>query len=363
MTWDIAKDRATSFPEKPAVLHRTAPERGLPAFAPAVLADPFGRRISYLRLSVTDHCNLRCFYCMSGKVQFLPRADVLSLSELYRVAESFIQLGVRAVRLTGGEPLMRRNLVWLVERLGRHVEQGRLDEVTMTTNGIHLAANAARLRAAGLSRVNVSLDSLDPDTFGRITRHGELHRVLDGIETAQAAGMTVKINTVALRGINEKDYDALIAWCGERGVDMTLIETMPLGEVTNAGAGLFLPLDELRQRLEQRWTLVPSTHRTSGPSDYLTVLETGRRLGFITPLSNCFCDRCNRVRVTCTGRLYQCLGQEEQAVDLRQVLRSRHDPSCLNRTIRDAIAAKPEGHDFKTAEKPVLSRHMNVTGG
>lgn len=334
-----------------------------PGSAAPELVDGFGRCISYLRLSVTDHCNLRCFYCMSKKVTFLPRSDVLSLNELYRVAEAFIDLGVRSVRLTGGEPLMRRDLSWLVERLGRQVALGRLDEITLTTNGTELAAHARTLHALGVRRVNVSLDTLDPELFRRITRHGELSRVLAGIDAALSAGLAVKINTVALKGVNDGGFDDLLAWCGQAGADMTLIETMPLGNLPQDGADLYLPLSEVRRDLGERWTLLPSRHRTSGPADYVDVGETGRRLGFVAALSHRFCGSCNRVRVTCTGTLYTCLGQGENGADLKAALRKGTDSGPLLRAIQVAMATKPGGHRFAPGAGGSVGRHMNLTGG
>jgi cyclic pyranopterin phosphate synthase len=329
------------------------------------MIDPFGRRVTYLRLSVTDRCDLRCLYCMAEDMEFLPKAEVLSLEELERLSSAFIDLGVRKLRLTGGEPLVRRGIMGLINRLGAYVASGQLDEVTLTTNGTQLAKHAAGLAAAGMRRINVSLDTLDPDTFHRITRLGRLDAVLDGIAAAKQAGLRVKINTVALKGINEDQIDGLIAWCGEHGHDITLIETMPLGDIAGYRTDQYLPLDETRRRLEQNWTLTPSAHRSGGPARYVTVGETGGRLGFITPMTHNFCEGCNRVRVTCTGTMYQCLGQED-SVDLRAPLRTSEADETLRNAILDGIAHKPKGHDFiidRDHQRPVLTRHMSMTGG
>jgi cyclic pyranopterin phosphate synthase len=328
------------------------------------MIDPFGRSITYLRVSVTDRCDLRCVYCMAEHMEFLPKAEVLTLEELRRLCLAFVRLGVRKIRLTGGEPLVRRNVMALVRGLGELVAAGALDELTLTTNGTQLAGMAADLAAAGIRRINVSLDSLDPATFHAVTRHGDLGRVLDGLAAAKAAGLAVRINAVALRGINEDEFDRLIGWCGEQGFDLCLIETMPLGEVEHR-LERYLPLSLVRQRLERRWTLLPSDWRTGGPARYVTVAETGRRLGFITPLTHNFCEGCNRVRVTCTGTLTMCLGQEDSA-DLRAPLRASEADELLEAAILAAIARKPKGHDFqidRDHQAPALRRHMNVTGG
>ncbi|MDR3440760.1 GTP 3',8-cyclase MoaA [Telmatospirillum sp.] len=329
------------------------------------MIDPFGRTITYLRLSVTDRCDLRCVYCMSEDMEFLPKADLLSLEELERLADAFLRLGVRKLRLTGGEPLVRRGIMDLIKRLGKHVAAGRLDELTLTTNGTQLAVCAEDLAKAGVRRINVSLDSLDPAVFRRITRTGDLKKVLTGIAAAKAAGLMVKINAVALKGITEYEVDCLVAWCGEQGHDLTLIETMPLGDIDGDRLDQYLPLDAVRRHLEQRWTLEPLTVSSGGPARYVHVAETGRKLGFITPLTEHFCASCNRVRVTCTGTLYPCLGQED-AVDLRAPLRAGESDALLERAIMAAIDHKPEGHDFIIDEnhrRPALSRHMNTTGG
>ncbi len=333
----------------------------------ACLSDSFGRSIRYLRLSVTDRCDLRCLYCMAEDTQFLPKSGVLTIEELGRVAEAFIRLGVRKLRLTGGEPLVRRGVMDLVARLGQQVGQG-LDELTLTTNGSQLARHADALAAAGVRRINVSLDTLDGDLFTRITRGGRLGNVLLGIAKAKAAGMEIKINTVALRGLNDHQFDDLLRWCGEWELDLTLIETMPLGEVTGGGrVEHYLPLDLVRRDLEQRWTLftdpTPRRDANPGPARMMRVAQTGRRLGFITPLSGCFCDSCNRVRVSCSGTLYPCLGQE-QATDLRPALRGSEADGALDQAIFAAIGDKPRGHDFVIDEnRPSLGRFMSVTGG
>jgi cyclic pyranopterin phosphate synthase len=328
------------------------------------MIDPFGRRITYLRLSVTDRCDLRCFYCMAEEMEFLPKPEVLSLEELERLSLAFIRLGVRKLRLTGGEPLVRRGIMTLIESLGRQVAAGRLDELTLTTNGTQLAKCAEGLKAAGVRRINVSLDSLDAARFHRITRFGDISKVLEGIAAAKQAGLQVKINTVALKGLNEDEFDRLIAWCGEEGFDMTLIETMPMGEVAGQRSDQYLPLDEVRRRLSERWGLEPIDYRTGGPATYVRVAETGRRLGFITPMTHNFCEGCNRVRVTCTGTLFMCLGQDD-SVDLREPLRTGADDVALENAIRRGIAHKPKGHDFviDRDHRPAVARHMNVTGG
>jgi cyclic pyranopterin phosphate synthase len=323
------------------------------------MIDPFGRTVSYLRVSVTDRCDFRCTYCMAEDMRFLPKAELLSLEELERLCAAFIRLGVRKIRLTGGEPLVRRDVMRLIEALGRHLGAG-LEELTLTTNGSQLAQYAKGLAAAGVKRINVSLDTLDPEKFAAVTRRGEFSQVVAGIEAAAAAGLAVKINTVALRGVNEHEISAMLAWCGERKFDLCLIESMPMGEVEYR-AETHLPLPEVRARLERDWTLLPSSYATGGPARYVQVAETGQRLGFITPLSHNFCEACNRVRVTCTGRLYMCLGQED-AADLRAPLRARADDAALEAAIAAAIARKPKGHDFDIT-RAATARHMSVTGG
>jgi len=330
------------------------------------MLDPFGRSISYLRVSVTDRCDFRCVYCMAEDMAFLPKADILTLEELDRVCGAFVRLGVRKLRLTGGEPLVRRGIMTLFRALGRHLETGALDELTVTTNGSQLARYAEELRAAGVRRINVSLDTLDPEKFAAITRWGRLDQVLAGIGAAQRAGLKIKINTVALKGVNEEEFDRLVAWCGEEGLDLVFIEVMPLGEI-GAGARLdqYLPLSLVRAQLNRRWTLDESDYRTGGPARYFTVRETGRKLGFITPLTHNFCESCNRVRLTCTGTLYMCLGQED-AADLRTPLRMAEDDGPLEAAIHEAISRKPKGHDFvidRRHIRPAVKRHMSVTGG
>jgi len=332
----------------------------------APLIDPFARAITYLRVSVTDRCDLRCVYCMSEDMSFLPKAEILSLEELDRLASAFVRLGVRKLRLTGGEPLVRRNVTGLIASLGRHLKSGALDELTLTTNGTQLAKHAEALAAAGVKRINVSLDTLNADKFRAITRWGDLARVQAGLEAARAAGLAIKINTVALKGVNDDEFDRMVAWAGEQGFDLTFIEVMPLGEIGGeVRLDQYLPLSLLRARLEQSWTLTESSHRTGGPARYVTVAETGRRLGFITPLTHNFCESCNRVRVTCTGTLYMCLGQED-AADLRAPLRASDDDAVLDGAIREAITRKPKGHDFvidRRHRAPAVARHMSVTGG
>ena len=329
------------------------------------MIDPFGREITYLRVSVTDRCDFRCVYCMSEHMSFLPKAEILSLEELDRVCGAFIRLGVRKLRLTGGEPLVRRGIMGLFRSLGRRLGSGDLDELTVTTNASQLAKVASELVDCGVRRINVSLDTLDPQKFRAITRWGRLEQVLAGIEAGRSAGLKIKINTVAMHGINEDEIEALIAWCGEQGFDLTLIETMPLGEIDGDRTEQYLPLSIVRTRLEERWTLTDLDYRTNGPARYVEVKETGQRLGFITPLTHNFCESCNRVRLTCTGTLYMCLGQEDTA-DLRGPLRADDNDEQLIKAIGAAIAAKPKGHDFiidRQHNRPVLTRHMNVTGG
>ena len=330
----------------------------------APLVDPFGRAISYLRVSVTDRCDFRCVYCMPERMRFLPRADLLTLEELERLASVFIRLGTRRIRITGGEPLVRRGVETLVERLGARLGDG-LDELTMTTNGSQLAEHAPALARAGMRRLNVSLDTLDPAKFSAITRGGHLERVLAGIQQAQDAGISIKINTVALRDLNEDEFDAMLAWCGRHGHDLCLIETMPMGAVEEDRTDRYLPLSLVRARLAARWTLTETSYRTGGPARYVTVAETGGRLGFITPMTHNFCESCNRVRLSCTGTLFMCLGQDD-AADLRAVLRAGGSEATLEAAIREAIARKPKGHDFiidRGAAAPSIGRHMSVTGG
>ena len=329
------------------------------------LIDPFGRAITYLRVSVTDRCDFRCVYCMAENMVFLPKQDLLSLEELDRLCSVFVDKGVRKLRLTGGEPLVRRGIMTLVGSLSRHLISGALDELTITTNGSQLAKYAGELATHGVERINVSLDTLDPDKFRAITRWGELDKVLAGIDAALAAGLRVKINAVALKGVNEDELGDLTAWAHERGMDLTIIEVMPLGDIGAGRLEQYLPLSVVRARLSQRYTLEEIDYRTGGPARYVKVKETGGRLGFITPLTHNFCESCNRVRVTCTGTLYMCLGQED-AADLRTPLRLSPNNDALEQAIVDAIARKPKGHDFiidRRHQHPALARHMNVTGG
>ena len=327
------------------------------------MIDPFGRRITYLRVSVTDRCDIRCVYCMAEKTIFLPRKDLLTLEEIDRLTSAFIAKGVRKVRLTGGEPLVRKNLMWLIKQLSRHLGDG-LDELTLTTNGSQLTRYAAELAECGIKRINVSLDTLDPDKFRAITRWGEFAKVMGGIDAADRAGLKIKINTVALRGVNEDEFQDLVRWAHRRGFDLTLIETMPMGEIGRDRTEQYLPLSIVRTRLADRFTLEDSAYRTGGPARYVQVRETGGRLGFITPLTHNFCESCNRVRVTCTGTLYMCLGQEDSA-DLRAPLRASESDHLLNAAIDAAIAAKPKGHDFviERGGKPAVARTMSTTGG
>ena len=329
------------------------------------MIDPFGRGVSYLRVSVTDRCDFRCVYCMAEDMTFLPKAEILSLEELDRLCARFIHLGVRKLRLTGGEPLVRRNIMSLIDNLGRHLKSGALDELTLTTNGSQLAKHANGLAKAGVRRINVSIDSLDPATFTAMTRWGKLEPVLDGVFAAKAAGLSIKINTVAMKGVNDQEFDRLIAWCGEHDLDLTFIEVMPMGDIGDQRLDQYLPLSMVRAKLAKSWTLSETDYRTGGPARYYTVEETGGRLGFITPLTHNFCESCNRVRLTCTGTLYMCLGQED-AADLRAPLRASNDDGELDRAIIDAIARKPKGHDFVIDRRnsgPAVSRHMSVTGG
>jgi len=327
------------------------------------LIDRFGRRITYLRVSVTDRCDFRCVYCMAEAMTFLPRAELLTLEEIDRLAGAFIAKGVRKLRLTGGEPLVRRNITSLIRALSRHLGSG-LDELTLTTNGSQLAIHANELAACGVSRINVSVDSLDPVKFRSITRRGNLDQVLTGIEAAERAGLKVKINMVALRDVNEDEIEDVLRWAHGRGYDLTLIETMPMGEIGADRTAQYLPLSLVRARLAQHFTLDEDTYRSGGPARYVRVRETGGRLGFITPMTHNFCEACNRVRVTCTGTLYMCLGQDDDA-DLRTPLRASADDALLHAAIDAAIARKPKGHDFVIGrgERPSVSRPMSLTGG
>jgi GTP 3',8-cyclase len=333
--------------------------------ASRALVDPFQRAITYLRVSVTDRCDFRCVYCMSEHMSFLPKADLLTLEELDRLCSAFVAKGVRKLRLTGGEPLVRRGIMTLVSSLSRHLATGALDELTLTTNGSQLAKYAAELKACGVERLNVSLDTLDPDKFRAITRWGELDKVIAGIDAAQAAGLKVKINAVALKDVNENELGDMLAWANGRGMDLTVIEVMPLGDIGQERVDQYLPLSMVRARLAERYTLEDIDYRTGGPARYVRVKETGGRLGFITPMTHNFCESCNRVRLTCTGTLYMCLGQED-AADLRKPLRASEGNETVNAAIEDAIARKPKGHDFiidRRHNRPAVSRHMSVTGG
>ena len=327
------------------------------------MIDRFGRRITYLRVSVTDRCDFRCLYCMAEDMTFLPKKELLTLEEIDRLASAFVLKGVRKLRLTGGEPLVRKNVMWLIKSLSRHLGSG-LDELTLTTNGSQLWRFAEQLVDCGVKRINVSLDTLDPAKFRAITRWGDFAQVIRGIDAADRAGIKIKINTVALRQVNEDEIEGIIRWSHGRGFDLTLIETMPLGEIDADRTDQYLPLALVRARLSERFTFEESAHRSGGPARYMEVRETGGRLGFITPLTHNFCETCNRVRVTCTGTLFMCLGQED-AADLRAPLRASEADALLHAAIDEAIARKPKGHDFviERGEKPILSRHMSATGG
>ena len=329
------------------------------------MIDPFGRPISYLRVSVTDRCDFRCVYCMAEDMTFLPKRDLLTLEELDRLCTAFVEKGVRKLRITGGEPLVRRNIVSLFQALGRHLETGALDELTLTTNGSQLERFATPLKEAGVRRVNVSLDTLDGDKFRRITRWGELGKVMAGIDAAQREGLAIKLNAVALRGVNEDEIPDLVRFAHGNGMELTLIETMPMGDIDGDRTDQYLPLSLVRARLAKTFTLEDLDFRSGGPARYVRVAETGGRLGFITPLTHNFCESCNRVRVTCTGTLYMCLGQDD-AADLRAPIRASEGNELLDRAIDEAISRKPKGHDFvidRRTRRPAVSRHMSVTGG
>ncbi len=333
--------------------------------AGGAMMDPFGRQVTYLRVSVTDRCDFRCVYCMSENMTFVPRADLLTLEELDRLCSAFIAKGVRRLRLTGGEPLVRKNIMWLFQALSRHLESGALEEITVTTNGSQLGKYASELAACGVRRINVSLDTRDPAKFREITRWGDFGKVVDGIRTAQAAGLKIKVNMVALKGVNEGEIEDMLRWCHGEGMDMTLIETMPLGDIEGDRTDQYLPLSVVRARLMDRLTLEDIPYRTGGPARYVQVRETGGRLGFITPLTHNFCESCNRVRITCTGTLFMCLGQND-AADLRAPLRASPSDDLVSAAIDEAIARKPKGHDFvidRRAQKPAVARHMSLTGG
>lgn len=334
-----------------------------PAHSPMI--DPFGRAVTYLRVSVTDRCDFRCVYCMAEDMTFLPKREVLSLEELDRLCTAFIEKGVRKLRLTGGEPLVRKNIMGLIRSLGRHIYSGALEELTLTTNGSQLARFADELHDCGVRRINVSIDTLDKEKFKAVTRWGDLGKVMDGIKAATNAGLKVKINMVALKEVNEREIASMMEWCHGQGHDLTLIETMPLGEINEDRTDQYLPLSTVRSRLAERFTLTDIPYKTGGPARYVSVEETGGRLGFITPMTHNFCESCNRVRVTCTGQLYMCLGQDDMA-DLRAPMRASEGNDLLNDAIDEAIGRKPKGHDFvidRTSRQPAVSRHMSVTGG
>lgn len=330
-----------------------------------MLIDPFERHVTYLRLSVTDRCDFRCVYCMSEHMSFLPKAELLSLEELDRLCSAFVTLGVKKLRISGGEPLVRRGIMTLFNRLGRHLDSGALEELTLTTNGSQLERYAEELVACGVRRINVSLDSLDEEKFVAITRWGKFGKVMAGIDAARAAGLRVKINTVALKGVNDDEIENLVRWCGEKDMDLTFIETMPLGEIDGDRSEQYLPLTQVRAQMENTWTLDENDHDSGGPARYVTLRETGQRVGFITPLTHNFCESCNRVRLTCTGTLFMCLGQDD-AVDLRAPLRASDNDEALVAAIQEGISRKPKGHDFiidRSHAAPAVARHMSVTGG
>jgi cyclic pyranopterin phosphate synthase len=329
------------------------------------LVDPFGRSITYLRVSITDRCDFRCRYCMAEDTTFVPRRDLLTLEEIDRVCTAFVARGVRKIRITGGEPLVRRDVMTLFRSLSRHLDSGDLGELALTTNGSQLARHARELADNGVKRVNVSLDTLDRARFKEITRQDRLADVMEGIAAAKAAGLAIKINKVAFGRYEDGEFDSMLRWCGEEGFDLTLIEAMPLGEEGGPPGGGYLPLSEVRGRLSENWTLTDVPETTGGPARYVRVAETGRKLGFITPLSSHFCDGCNRVRLTCTGTLFMCLGQED-SVDLRAPLRAGEGDGLLGEAIDRAVARKPKGHEFASdpaSGRPVVGRHMNLTGG
>jgi cyclic pyranopterin phosphate synthase len=331
----------------------------------AEMIDPFGRAITYLRVSVTDRCDFRCTYCMAEDMTFLPKRDLLSLEEIDRLVGVFVEKGVRKIRLTGGEPLVRKNVMHLIRNLSRHLDSGAMDELTLTTNGSQLARFAAQLAECGMKRINVSLDTLDREKFRAITRWGDLDRVMAGIDAAQAAGLRIKLNAVALKDFNDREIPDLMRFAHGRGMDLTVIETMPMGEIDADRTDQYLPLSLLRAELERRFTLTDIPLRTGGPARYVHVAETGGRLGFITPMTHNFCESCNRVRLTCTGTLYLCLGQDD-AADLRGPLRASEGDDLVRRAIDEAIGRKPRGHDFiidRSTRRPAVSRHMSVTGG
>ena len=332
---------------------------------PSSMIDPFGRMVSYLRVSVTDRCDFRCTYCMAEDMTFLPKRDLLTLEELDRLCSAFIAKGVRKIRLTGGEPLVRKNIMQLIRSLGDKVKSGALEELTLTTNGSQLSRFASELYACGVRRINVSIDTLDAAKFKEITRWGDLARVMEGIDAALAAGLKIKLNAVALKGFNDAEIPDLLRFAHARGMDLTVIETMPMGEIDEDRTDMYMPLSQVKADLERQFTLTEIGYKTGGPARYVKVEETGGRLGFITPLTHNFCESCNRVRLTCTGTLYMCLGQND-AADLRAALRATPDDDLLNMAIDDAIRRKPKGHDFiidRDHNRPAVARHMSVTGG
>lgn len=336
-----------------------------PASTAANMIDPFGRMVDYLRVSVTDRCDFRCTYCMSENMTFLPKKDLLTLEELDRLCTIFIAKGVKRLRLTGGEPLVRKNIMQFINGLGRHLESGQLEELTITTNGSQLHRFADDLYSAGMRRINISLDTLDADKFKAITRWGDIDRVMRGIDAAQKAGLKVKINAVALKGFNEDELPKMLEWAHGRGMDMTVIETMPMGEIDEDRTDQYLPLSKVQADLSNQFTLEDIPYKTGGPARYVSIKETGGKLGFITPLTHNFCETCNRVRLTCTGTLYLCLGQDD-AADLRTPLRASEGNELTSQAIDEAISRKPKGHDFiidRNTKRPAVSRHMSVTGG
>lgn len=330
------------------------------------LIDPFNRAITYLRVSVTDRCDFRCVYCMSENMNFLPKADLLTLEELDKMCTAFISQGVEKLRITGGEPLVRRNIMEFFSSISRHLKTGALKELTLTTNGSQLHRFAEQLAEIGIRRINVSLDTLNEEKFSQITRWGRLVQVLKGIDAALAAGIKIKINTVALKDFNEDELEEIVKWCANRKMDLTFIEVMPMGDIGNENRlNQYWPLSDLRKRLTKTWTLKDTDEQTGGPARYVRVNETGQKIGFITPMTHNFCESCNRVRLTCTGELYQCLGQEDQ-VDLRKVLRKNSEIEPLLEAIHNAISKKPKGHDFDYSRQSIsgqMSRHMSHTGG
>ncbi len=329
------------------------------------MQDRFGRDISYLRLSVTDRCNFRCNYCMSENMTFLPRSEVLSIEELIRLSDVFIELGVKKIRITGGEPLVRQGLLKLFESLKLKLDAEQLEEVTLTTNGLLLDKFAMPLAENGVKRINVSLDTLNAERFRKLTRSGDFQQVVKGIEAATRVGLKIKLNAVALKGVNDDEWHEMLKYCGDHGYDLTFIESMPMGDIGNLRAEHFMPVDEVKQQLDESWTLLPSTYKTGGPARYYDVQETGQRLGFITPYTHNFCESCNRVRLSCTGQLYLCLGQDDM-VDLKPSVRESSDNDLIKKAILDAIKIKPRGHDFdaeRLSDGAQVVRFMSHTGG